>query len=170
MENTENRYRFFQRDLFKATLKLLIVVAVAASIFVGLFTAVIPVVKYHGESMAPTLENGDLLVVSELSDIECGDIIAFYYNNKVLVRRVVAEGNQQVSIDIFGTVTVNGEEIEESYVKNKTLGQCNLDFPYSVPAESYFVLGDDRGISMDSRLEEIGTVSKDRILGKVLFH
>jgi len=85
------------------------------------------------------------------------------------VRRVVAVGNDQVNIDVFGTVSVNGSVLDEPYITNKTLGQCNLTFPYSVPANAYFVLGDNRETAMDSRLEEIGTVTEDRLLGKVVF-
>ncbi len=104
-----------------------------------------------------------------MSEIESGDIIAFYYNNKVLVRRVVATGNEQISVDIFGAVSVNGEKLNEPSIENKTLGQCNLDFPYNVPTGAFFVLGDNRDVSMDSRLEEIGVVTDDRLIGKVVF-
>ena len=128
-----------------------------------------PVVKYYGTSMSPTLEDGQILIVSKMAEIESGDIIAFYYNNKVLVRRVVATGNEQISIDIFGAVSVNGEELNEPYIESKTLGQCNLDFPYNVPTGAFFVLGDNRDAAMDSRLEEIGVVTDDRLIGKVVF-
>jgi len=119
--------------------------------------------------MSPTLDDGQILIVNKMADIEGGDIIAFYYNNKVIVRRVIATGNSQVSIDVFGTVKVNGKEIEEAYVENHTLGQSNLKFPYNVPANSYFVLGDNRDTAMDSRLSEIGVVTEDRVIGKVVF-
>ena len=128
-----------------------------------------PVVKYYGNSMSPTLQDEQILIVNKMAEIEVGDIIAFYYNNKVIVRRVVATGNNQISIDVFGTVSVNGTELNEPYIENKTLGQCNLNFPYSVPANSYFVLGDNRDIAMDSRLSEIGVVTEDRLIGKVVF-
>ena len=128
-----------------------------------------PVVKYYGNSMTPSLEDGQILIVNKMAEIKSGDIIAFYYNNKVIVRRVVATGNNQVSIDVFGTVSVNGKELDEPYIENKTLGQSNLDFPYNIPANSYFVLGDNRDIAMDSRLSEIGVVTEDRLLGKVVF-
>lgn len=160
---------FFKSDLFKRTAKIFIIVIVTVSLLLNLFTFVMPVVKYYGTSMSPTLEDGQILIVSRVSDIKNGDVIAFYYNNKVLVRRVVASGNQQLSLDIFGTVTVNGEILSEPYVENKTLGQCNLSFPYNVPSGCYFVLGDNREVAMDSRLEEIGTVSEDRLIGKVVF-
>lgn len=160
---------FFRSALFKTTLKIVIIITVTASLLLNLFTFVMPVVKYYGTSMSPTLENEQILIVSKMSDIKSGDIIAFYYNNKVLIRRVIAVGNEQVSIDIFGSVSVNGEELNEPYVESKTLGQCNLDFPYNVPSGSFFVLGDNRDTAMDSRLTEIGTVTDDRLIGKVVF-
>ena len=158
-----------KKQFIKNTVKILGTVALVTSLLINLFTFVMPIVKYYGTSMSPVLEDGQILVVSKLSDVKAGDIVAFYYNNKILVRRVIATGNQQVSVDVFGTVTVNGNELQESYVKDKTLGQCDVNFPYNVPANSYFVLGDNRAVSMDSRLEEIGTVTKDRMVGKIVF-
>lgn len=170
MENqTERKQNFFKSQVFKRTLKILLIVIVTASVLLNVFTFVMPVVKYYGNSMAPTLDDGQILIVNKIAKIKSGDIVAFYYNNKIIVRRVVAVGNEQVSFDVFGTLSVNGKEISEPYVEKKTLGQCNLDFPYSVPANSYFVLGDNRDVSMDSRLSEIGVVSDDRLLGKVVF-
>ena len=160
---------FFRSALFKSTLKIVIIVTVTASLLLNLFTFIMPVVKYYGTSMSPTLEDGQILIVNKMAEIEHGDIIAFYYNNKVLVRRVVATGNEQLSIDIFGTVSVNGKELDEPYIENKTLGQCNLDFPYNIPSGAFFVLGDNRNVAMDSRLEEIGVVTDDRLIGKVVF-
>ena len=160
---------FFRSALFKLTLKIVIIVTVTASLLLNLFTFIMPVVKYYGTSMSPTLEDGQILIVNKMAEIEHGDIIAFYYNNKVLVRRVVATGNEQLSIDIFGTVSVNGKELDEPYIENKTLGQCNLDFPYNIPSGAFFVLGDNRNVAMDSRLEEIGVVTDDRLIGKVVF-
>lgn len=159
----------FQGQVFKRTSKIVLIVIVTASLLLNLFTFVMPVVKYYGNSMSPTLEDGQILIVNKIAEIESGDIIAFYYNNKVIVRRVVATGNDQVSIDVFGTVSVNGKELEEPYIENKTLGQSNLGFPYNVPANTYFVLGDNRDVAMDSRLSEIGVVTEDRLLGKVGF-
>ena len=103
------------------------------------------------------------------SAFEQGDVVAFYYNNKVLVRRVAAVGDEQIMVDVFGTVSVNGEEIDEPYIENKTYGQCDVDFPFTVPPNTYFVLGDNREVAMDSRLQEMGTVSEDRIIGKIVF-
>ena len=165
----KQKQNFCQSRVFKRTLKIVLIVIVTASLLLNLFTFIMPVVKYYGNSMSPTLEDGQILIVNKMADIESGDIIAFYYNNKVIVRRVIATENNQISIDVFGTVSVNGEELDEPYVDSKTLGQCNLDFPYSVPSKSYFVLGDNRDIAMDSRLSEIGVVTEDRLIGKVVF-
>ncbi len=150
-------------------MKIVLPVVIVASLLLNLFTFVFPVVRYYGNSMEPTLDDGQILIVSKMAEIQQGDVIAFYYNNKVLVRRVAAVGNSQISIDIFGGVTVDGKELAEPYLQNKTLGQCNLNFPYSVPTNSYFVLGDNREAAMDSRLEEIGVATKDRLIGKVVF-
>ncbi len=168
-KHSKKKQGFFQSQVFKKTLTIVLIVVVTVSFLLNLFTFIMPVVKYYGNSMTPTLDDGQILLVNKMAEIKSGDIIAFYYNNKVIVRRVVATGNNQVAIDVFGTVSVNGTELEEPYVKNKTLGQCNLDFPYNIPAKSYFVLGDNRDIAMDSRLSEIGVVTEDRLLGKVVF-
>lgn len=168
-KHSKKKDNFFRSSLFKSTLKIVIIITVTASLLLNLFTFIMPVVKYYGTSMSPTLEDGQILIVNKMAEIEHGDIIAFYYNNKVLVRRVVATGNEQLSIDIFGTVSVNGKELDEPYIENKTLGQCNLDFPYNIPSGAFFVLGDNRDAAMDSRLEEIGVVTDDRLIGKVVF-
>jgi len=160
---------FFKSKLFINTVKIVSIVIIVVSLLLNLFTFIMPVVKYYGTSMSPSLKDGQILIVNKMAEIKRGDIVAFYYNNKVLVRRVVAEGNDQISIDIFGTVSVNGEKLEEKYIENKTLGQCNLDFPYNVPARAFFVLGDNREAAMDSRLSEIGVVTEDRLIGKVVF-
>lgn len=164
-EKTSNTKQIY----IKTTVKIIGIIVLAVSLLLNLFTFVMPVVKYYGTSMSPTLKDGQILIVSKLSEIESGDIIAFYYNNKVLVRRVAAVGNEQIIVDVFGAVSVNGNEIEEPYIENKTYGQCDIDFPFAVPANTYFVLGDNREVAMDSRLEEIGTVVEDRIIGKIVF-
>lgn len=159
----------FQNTFLMTTLKIVLIVVITASLLLNLFTVFMPVVKYYGDSMEPTMKDGQILIVNKLSEIKQGDIIAFYYNNKVIVRRVVAIGNNQVSIDVYGDVSVNGEVLDEPYIKEKTLGQSNMTFPYNVPTNSYFVLGDNRETAMDSRLSEIGAVAQDRVLGKVIF-
>lgn len=167
--HAKKKENFFTSQLFKRTVKSCLIVVVTASLLLNLFTLIMPVVKYYGNSMSPTLQDGQIVIVNKLVEVKSGDIIAFYYNNKVIVRRVIATGNSQVSIDVFGTVSVNGNAVDEPYVENKTLGQSNLNFPYNVPANSYFVLGDNRDVAMDSRLAEIGVVTEDRLIGKVVF-
>ncbi len=168
-KHSKDKRTFFKSQLFKRTLKIVLIVIVTVSLLLNLFTFIMPVVKYYGDSMDPTLKDGQILIVNKMAEVKSGDIIAFYYNNKIIVRRAVVTGNSQVSIDVFGTVSVNGKKLNEPYVKNKTLGQSNLDFPYNVPTNSYFVLGDNRDVAMDSRLSEIGVVTEDRLLGKVVF-
>ncbi len=168
-KHLKKKKSIFQSQMFKQTLKIVLIVIITASLLLNLFTFIMPVVRYYGNSMSPTLDDGQILVVNKMADIKRGDIVAFYYNNKVIVRRVVATGNDQVSIDVFGTVSVNGTALDEPYVDDKTLGQCNLDFPYNIPPKSYFVLGDNRNTAMDSRLSEIGVVSADRLIGRVVF-
>ena len=168
-KHSKQNKNFFNGKVFKRTLKIVLIIIVTTSLLLNLFTFIMPVVKYYGNSMTPTLEDGQILIVNKMAEIKSGDIIAFYNNNKVIVRRVVATGNNQVSIDVFGTVSVNGQVLDEPYIENKTLRQSNLDFPYNVPTNSYFVLGDNRDIAMDSRLSEIGVVTEDRLLGKVVF-
>lgn len=141
----------------------------AAVLLLNVFTHLLPVVRYYGDGMEPTLSSGQILLVSRTARISEGDVIAFYYNNKVLVRRVVCTGGRQLTIEKDGTVYVNGAELEEPYLAEKSMGQCNLEFPYYVPPNSVFVMGDNRAVAMDSRLEEIGPISSDRVIGKVLF-
>ena len=169
MTEVQETKKILKKEFLKTVGKIIICVLLAASLLLNLFTYIIPVVKYYGTSMSPTLEDGQILLVSKLSEVNPGDVIAFYYNNNVLVRRVIAKENEQVTIDIFGTVSVNGKELSEEYAKDKTLGQCNISFPYQISTDSYFVLGDNRDVSMDSRLEEVGCVTEDRIIGKLIF-
>ena len=137
-------------------------------VLVNLFTHVLPVVRYYGDGMEPNLRSGQLLVLLKTEKVEQGDVIAFYYNNKILVRRVISSGGEQIGLAQDGTVSINGTVLDEPYVAAPSMGQCNLTFPYYVPPDHVFVMGDKRETAMDSRLEEIGPISTDRILGKVL--
>jgi len=155
---------------YNRTLRSTVVVLItAAALAVLVATLWLPVLQIYGSSMVPTLQEGEIVVSVKERDFQQGDVIAFYFNNKVLVRRVAAVGNEQITVDVFGTVSVNGNEMEESYIEHKTYGQCDIDFPFTVPSNTYFVLGDNREVAMDSRLEEIGTVAEDRIIGKIVF-
>ncbi len=168
-KHAKSTHNFLRSAVLKRTIKIVLIVVVVISLLLNLFTLFLPVVKYYGNSMSPTLNDGQILLVNKMAEINSGDIVAFYYNNKIIVRRVVATGNNQITIDVFGNVSINGTVLDEPYVTNKTLGQCNLEFPYNVPTNCYFVLGDNRGIAMDSRLSEIGVVTEDRLVGKVFF-
>ncbi len=159
---------FLKNEYAKSAIKAALIIILTASLLLNVFTYIFSVVRHYGSSMEPALSNNQYLLIYKTTDIDNGDVIAFYYNNKVLVRRVAASSGEQVYIDIFGNVSVNGTELDEPYVANKTLGQTDVDFPYNVPANSYFVLGDNRETSMDSRLKDIGTVSDDRVIGKVI--
>lgn len=152
-----------------AAIRVILTALLVALVLFNLFTHVMPVVRYYGKGMEPTLQNRQVLFVLKTDRVKEGDIILFYYNNKVLVRRVICEGGKQISIDDTGLVSINGEVIEEPYLAETSLGQCNVSFPYNVPVGQVFVMGDAREKAMDSRLEEIGTVTSERIIGKVLF-
>ena len=152
----------------KIVLRLAAVLLAAVLLLANLFTHVFMVVRYYGDGMSPSLSDRQLLMLLKTDKVESGDVIAFYYNNKVLVRRVICEGGHSITLEANGTVTVDGTALDEPYVQTPSIGQHNISFPYHVPYGHYFVMGDNRAISMDSRLSEIGTVPADRILGKVL--
>ena len=141
----------------------------AAALAVLIATLWLPVLRIYGNSMSPTMSKDELVISVKTSDFETGDVCAFYYNNRLLVKRVIANPGDWVNIDESGTVYVNGKQLDEPYVAEKALGQCNLEFPYQVPDERYFVLGDDRVVSLDSRNTVIGCVSEEQILGKIIF-
>lgn len=148
--------------------RLVIGLALLAVVLLNLFTHIFQIVNYNGTGMEPNLRGGQTLVIRKTQKVEEGDIIAFYYNNQVLVRRVICLGGKQIEMDSDGVVSVNGAVLDELYVKDPTLGQCNITFPYHVKTGTVFVMGDNRSEAMDSRLEEIGTVPVDRIIGKVI--
>lgn len=150
-------------------LKWLVIVVLLASLLLNISTYIFPVVRHYGNSMSPTLQENQLLLMFKTDSVERGDVIAFYYNNNIMVRRVIAGPGDTVNVDIFGNVAVNGETIEEDYVDVPALGQTDVQFPYTVPANSFFVMGDKRETAMDSRLTEIGSIPRDRIVGKLIF-
>lgn len=157
------------RPLWTVILRWATVLAIVFLLLLNVFTHVLQVVTYNGTGMEPTLEGGQTLLILKTKKVHEGDIIAFYYNNQVLVRRVICTGDKQLEISEQGVVSINGAALEEPYLKDKTTGQCNIDFPYHIRNGTVFVMGDNRQESMDSRLEEIGTVPEDRIIGKVIF-
>lgn len=142
--------------------------ALAAVVLLNIFTYVFQIVNYNGTGMEPNLRGGQILVILKTKSVKPGDVIAFYYNNQVLIRRVICTGGNQISIADDGGVSINGQPMEEPYLTEKSIGQCNLTFPYHVRTGTVFVMGDDRDVAMDSRLTQIGTVPEERIIGKVL--
>ena len=169
---TEQRYegKRLARRKKGFSVKIGVVLLLTFLVLVNLFAQFYSVVRYYGDSMRPSLRNGQVLFVRKTQEVEEGDVVAFYYNNKILIRRVISMGGDSITIDSSGNVFIDGEELEEPYVENRSIGQCDLDFPYDVPVGQIFLMGDDRVISMDSRLSQIGTISADRLLGKVVFH
>ncbi len=165
-ERNRLKYMNNYKRTFRSTVAILIVVS-AISILVA--TLWMPVLQIYGSSMTPTLIDGEIVFTVKASSFETGDIIAFYYNNKILVKRVIAESGEWVDIDEDGNVFIDGEEIEESYIEEKAYGDTNISLPYQVPDGKVFVLGDHRAISVDSRNTSIGCVSQEQIVGKVLF-
>ena len=143
--------------------------AVAAAISVLVATLLTPVLQIYGHSMTPTLHEGQFVVSIKGSGFQQGDLVSFYIGNNLLVKRVIALPGDWVDIKADGTVLVNGVALEEPYIKAKAFGQCDLELPYQVPESKYFLMGDDRESSKDSRSSVIGCVAKDQIVGKIVF-
>lgn len=153
-------------SVLRSTVYALIIVAAVAILIAVL---VFPVLRIHGSSMTPNLYDGNLVVCLKNSKYEVGDSIAFYYNNKILVKRVIARSGEWVDIDANGYVYVNGEKLEEPYVQDHALGECDIELPYQVPDGRVFVMGDHRSVSVDSRSTSVGCVSDEQIVGRLLF-
>ena len=149
-----------------STTNILIVVAALAILVAMLF---LPVLRIYGQSMNATLHSGELVVSVKNSSFKTGDVIAFYYNNNILVKRVIATSGQWVDIDLQGNVYVDQQLIDEPYLEEKSFGEPNIDFPYQVPDERIFVLGDNRSVSVDSRNSEIGCITSEQIVGRIVF-
>ena len=148
------------------TIYSLITVA-AAAVLIALL--VMPVLRIYGDSMSPTLWEGNIVLSLKGSKFKTGDVIAFYYNNKILIKRVIAQPGQWVDIDRDGTVYVDNIRINEPYITDKAFGECDLKLPYQVPESRIFVMGDHRNVSVDSRNTSIGCVAEEQIVGKVVF-
>ncbi len=161
----EKKKRRFGRALRSVIATLITVAAIAVLIAQSL----LPVLRIYGSSMNPTLSQGNVVVAVKSSSFKTGDIVAFYWNNKILIKRAIAMPGDWVDIDDEGNVSVNGKVIDEPYLKDKALGQCDITLPYQVPDSGIFVMGDNRSVSVDSRSSTIGVVSDEQIVGKIVF-
>lgn len=166
MERRRLRYKRRYNRTLRSTVAILIVVAALAVLAATLW---MPVLRVYGSSMAPTLHNGEILVSVKTKDFSSGDIIAFYHGNKLLIKRYIAGSADYVNIDEDGAVSVNGTLLEEPYLAEKAYGEADIEFPYQVPDQRYFVMGDNRSVSIDSRSSIVGCIAGDQIVGKVVF-
>lgn len=163
-ELKRERYRRRFRRLLRSTVNALIVVAAVAALVA---TLILPVLQIAGSSMEPILTEGDIVLLVKKKDLQTGDLCAFYYSNKILIKRVIATPGDYIWIESDGTVYLNGDPLDEPYVVQKALGECDVEFPYQVPENSYFVMGDKRETSIDSRSSVIGCIAEDQIVGKI---
>lgn len=154
------------RVVLRSTIYTLITVAAIAVLIAVLL---LPVLRIYGSSMTPTLKEGNIVISLKGNNFQTGDIIAFYYNNKILVKRVIANPGDWVDIDKEGNVYVNNEMIEEPYIAEKAFGDCNIKLPYQVPESRIFVMGDNRDVSVDSRNSSVGCVAEEQIVGKIVY-
>ena len=160
------RYRW-KKAYFKALRGTISVLTYMAAVAALIATLVLPVLQIEGTSMEPTLVNGDIILLTKTTDFERSDLCGFTWNNKLLIKRVIGIPGDWIEIDTDGTVYLNGEKLDEPYAEQIAFGECDLEFPFQVPQEQYFVLGDMRESSIDSRNTLIGCVEKDQIVGKV---
>ena len=154
----------FRRTLWNIAGVLVVIAAVSALMATRLFV----LIRINGDSMKPTLENEEIVFLRQTKDIETGDIVGFYYGGRILLKRAVGSAGDEIEIDKEGNVFVNGGKIDEPYLDKKDLGRCELEFPYQVPEGMYFVLGDNRAVSLDSRIKSIGCVQSDQIVGRTV--
>jgi len=165
-ELMREQYKFRYRRTLKSTVFALIT---AAAVAVLVATLWMPVLQIFGSSMTPTLQEGEIVVSIKAEDLESGDIIAFYYGNKVLIKRYIAGPGSWVDIREDGTILVDGVVLEEPYLTEKAFGICDLELPYQVPEETYFLVGDQRSTSVDSRHSSVGCISTEQIVGRIVF-
>lgn len=160
----KNKFRFAR--VLRSTVYTLIVVAAFAILVATLW---MPVLQIYGTSMTPTLDEGQIVLSVKTKDFHQGDLVAFYIGNKILVKRVIAGPADMVSINEEGTVRVNSVDLDEPYISEKALGECDLEFPYQVPESRYFLMGDHRETSIDSRSSTVGCIAEEQVVGKIVF-
>lgn len=160
------RYKLRFRSTLRSTVAVLVVVAAAA---VLLATVWLPVLQIYGSSMTPVLEEGDVVVAVKGTHFAQGDLVAFYMGNKILVKRCIAQPGQWVDIDTDGNVYVDGTLLDEPYLTEKALGDCDIELPYQVPENRWFFMGDHRSTSVDSRYSGVGCIAEEQVIGRIVF-
>lgn len=168
VETERKRYRW-KKAYFRALRGTISVLTYVAAVAALIATLVLPVLQIEGTSMEPTLTSGDIVLLNKTTVFGRGDICGFAWNNKILIKRVIGIPGDWIEIDTDGTVYLNGEKLDEPYADQIAFGECDLEFPFQVPQEQYFVLGDMRESSIDSRNTLVGCVENDQIIGKVFF-
>ena len=168
VETERKRYRR-QKAYNKALRGTVYVLTIVAAVAVLIATLVLPVLQIEGKSMEPTLYNGDVVLLTKTTKFERGELCGFTWNNKLLIKRVIGLPGDWIEINKEGIIYLNGKALDEPYVQQHSLGECDLEFPFQVPQEQYFVVGDMRESSIDSRNTLIGCIPKDQIVGKVFF-
>lgn len=164
IKREEEKHRY--NVILRSTISILIVVVAIAILIATLW---LPVLQIYGVSMVPTLTDGDIVLAVKSTDLKRGDMVAFYYGNKLLIKRCIAGPGEIVNIDKEGNVYVNNEYIVEPYIKEKAFGECDLKLPYQVPDGKWFLIGDSRATSVDSRNSDMGCVSQEQLVGKVVY-
>lgn len=164
-ELKRERYRRRFRRILRSTVNAMIVVAAVAALIA---TLILPVLEIAGTSMEPSLNDGDIVLMVKTDHLGTGDLCAFYYSNKILIKRIIGIPGDYLWINKDGTVYLNNEELIEPYVSQKALGECDIEFPYQVAENNYFMMGDHRETSIDSRSSVIGCIAEDQIIGKIL--
>lgn len=165
-ELKREKYRGRYKRLLRGTVSTVLVVIAAAVLISNLL---LPILRIYGSSMSPTLVNGNIVTALRGGSYERGDIVAFYYNDKILVKRIVGLPGEVIDIDEDGSVSVDGEPLDEPYLDEKALGECDIELPYQVPEGRYFVMGDNRSVSSDSRSSQVGCIAEERIIGELIF-
>lgn len=160
------KYKTRYVKVLKSTVYTLVVVAAFAVLVATLW---MPVLQIYGSSMTPTIDEGQIVISVKGKNFEQGDLVAFYIGNKLLVKRIIACPSDYVLVDENGTVFVNGTELYEPYVSEKSFGECDIEYPYQVPDSKYFLMGDHRETSVDSRVSVVGCIPEEQIVGKIVF-